>query len=53
MGKFFEFGDWRLLYLLSKNMEPLVFGEFLRELYNTIKDKTEKKAEPASTSLLI
>jgi len=53
MGKFFDFGDWRLLYLLSKNMEPLVFGEFLRELYSTIKEKTEKKEKPSSSSLLI
>ena len=37
MGQHFEVGDWKLLYLLSKNMEPLVFGEFLRELHRELK----------------
>ena len=37
MGQHFEVGDWKLLYLLSKNMEPLVFGEFLRELFREMK----------------
>jgi len=32
MGDDFEVGDWKLLYLLGRNMEPLVFGEFLREV---------------------
>ena len=30
IGRRCEVGDWKLLYLLAKNMEPLVFGEFLR-----------------------
>ena len=30
IGKRCEVGDWKLLYLLAKNMEPVVFGEFLR-----------------------
>ena len=38
MGKHFELGDWKLLYILSHNMEPLVFGEFVRELYKAMKD---------------
>ena len=38
MGRHFELGDWKLLYILSRNMEPLVFGEFLRELYQAIQD---------------
>ncbi len=38
-------GDWKLLYLLARNMEPLVFGEFLRELYGVLKKdgKTSKR----------
>ena len=36
MGKHFEVGDWKLLYILSRNMEPLVFGEFLRELHQAM-----------------
>ena len=42
IGKKCEVGDWKLLYLLAKNMEPLVFGEFLRELYHTMKKKDPK-----------
>ena len=30
IGRKCEVGDWKLLYLLAKNMEPVVFGEFLR-----------------------
>ena len=40
MGRHFELGDWRLLMLLSRNMEPLVFGEFIRELFKAMKAKT-------------
>ena len=29
MGRHFELGDWKLLYLLSANMEPLVFASAL------------------------
>ena len=50
MGKHFEVGDWKLLYLLARNMEPLVFGEFLRELF---KSMTEKNDKAASKSLLV
>jgi len=32
MGKVFQVGDWKLLYILSKNMEQLAFDEFLYEL---------------------
>ena len=38
MGKRFELGDWKLLSILSRNMEPLVFGEFIRELYEAMKN---------------
>lgn len=38
MGKYFQMGDWKLLYILSRNMEPLVFGEFIKELYNAMRD---------------
>lgn len=38
MGREFELGDWKLLMLLSRNMEPLVFGEFIRELFQAMKD---------------
>lgn len=49
MGRHFEIGDWKLLYLLSKNMEPLVLGEFLRELYRSMKDKSDKASKPLMT----
>ena len=39
MGREFELGDWKLLMLLSQNMEPLVFGEFIRELFQAMKAK--------------
>ncbi|TRY68309.1 hypothetical protein TCAL_03015 [Tigriopus californicus] len=41
IGRHFEVGDWKLLYILARNMEPLVFGEFLRELFGTLKSITE------------
>ena len=47
MGKHFELGDWKLLYILSRNMEPLVFGEFIKELYKTIKEARSKNATSA------
>jgi len=31
--QYMEMGDLKLLLILSKNMEPLVFGEFVRELF--------------------
>lgn len=37
IGRRCEMGDWKLLYLLAKNMEPLVFGEFLRELHRAFR----------------
>ena len=46
MGKHFEVGDWKLLYLLARNMEPLVFGEFLRELFKSMKDKNDNSSKP-------
>ena len=45
IGKKCEVGDWKLLYLLAKNMEPLVFGELLRELYNAMKKDKNANAE--------
>ncbi len=39
IGNEMEVGDWKLLYLLSKNMEPIVFGEFLRELHTVLKER--------------
>ena len=41
MGRHFELGDWKLLYILSRNMEPLVFGEFLRELKQALRSTKE------------
>ena len=34
-----DFGDWKLLHLLSKNMEPVVFGEFLVQLCAVVQDR--------------
>ncbi len=51
MSKHFELGDWKLLYILSKNMEPLVFGEFLRELYKTMKSVSAASDDPNQSSL--
>ena len=44
MSKHFQVGDWKLMHILSKNMEPLVFTEFVKELSRTLKDK--KKDSP-------
>jgi hypothetical protein len=40
-GRYFEIGDWKLLYILGTNMEPLVFGEFLQELSRQMKDTNQ------------
>jgi len=31
-------GDWKLLYILATNMEPLIFGELVLELAQQMKD---------------
>ena len=41
LGRHFEIGDWKLLYILGTNMEPLVFGEFLQELSRAIRDSNQ------------
>ena len=46
LGRNFEIGDWKLLYILSTNMEPLVFGEFLQELAKAMKDTNQNAAAP-------
>lgn len=43
MGKHFEVGDWKLLHILARNMEPLVFGEFMKELNICLEEKIQKK----------
>ena len=50
MGRHFELGDWKLLYLLSANMEPLVFGEFIRELYKAMKDANANATAAAANA---
>ena len=50
MGRHFELGDWKLLYLLSANMEPLVFGEFIRELYKAMKDANDNATAAAANA---
>merc|ERR1712029_79918 len=49
MGTHFELGDWKLLYILSRNMEPLVFAEFLRELKQALRS-TKEHTSPRSGS---
>ena len=53
MGKHFELGDWKLLYILSRNMEPLVFGEFIRELYKVLKEIRGKNATSAKQPFVV
>ncbi len=42
MDKNFQYGDWKLMYLLGINMDPVVLREFLREVYKSLRNKTEK-----------
>jgi hypothetical protein len=49
IGSRCEMGDWKLLYLLAKNMEPLVFGEFLRELFCALKDRNDNNKDNGSS----
>ena len=53
-GRYFEIGDWKLLYILGTNMEPLVFGEFLQELSRAMKDTNQNSVAtpPVKTPLL-
>jgi hypothetical protein len=55
ISRHFELGDWKLLYILSRNMEPLVFGEFVRELFKAMKDANDNAnaANAASKQPLI
>ena len=53
MGKQFELGDWKLLYILSRNMEPLVFGEFIKELYKVLKEARGKNATSAKQPFVV
>lgn len=32
-------GDWFLLYQLGKNIDPLIFKEFLGELYKKVEER--------------
>ena len=36
IGELCEVGDWKLLSLLADNMEPLVFGEFIQQLFDRV-----------------
>ena len=51
MNKTLQVGDWKLLYILSKNMESMAYEEFLYEfskLHTTglsVNSKDEKKEE--------
>jgi hypothetical protein len=40
-----QFGDWLVLYMLSANMEPMVWGELVLELQQMLKD--QERQEPA------
>ena len=42
MDQNFQYGDWKLMYLLGINMDPVVLREFLREVYKSLRNKTEK-----------
>lgn len=39
-----DYGDWFLLYLLSKNMNPLIFSELISNLSVQIKEKIKEVA---------
>jgi hypothetical protein len=42
MEEKFQFGDWKLMYLLGINMDTVVLGEFLREVHKSLRNKTDK-----------
>jgi hypothetical protein len=44
-----QFGDWLVLYMLSVNMEPMVWGELVLELQQMLKD--QERQEPPLTYL--
>ena len=50
IGKYCEVGDWKLLYILSRNMEPVVFAEFLRELFKAVRERKIKYDSSDSSS---
>jgi len=44
-----QVGDWKLLHILGKNMEPMVFGELVIELADQMKDANHNSRREQDT----
>ena len=40
LSTIFSLGDWLLIYQLGKNIDPLIFKEFIHSLYKKIEDES-------------
>ncbi len=39
----FGLGDWFVLYQLGKNIDPLIYREFINDLYQQLRDRDEER----------
>jgi len=50
MDKSFHYGDWKLMYLIGINMDPIVLREFLYEVNRSLRNKIDKTVIPLLNS---
>ena len=41
----FKLGDWFILYQLGKNIDPLIYREFINDLYEQLRLRDSKRDE--------
>ena len=46
----FRLGDWFVLYQLGKNIDPLIFREFIKDLYEQL-DYNDKQRDAEMRTL--
>ena len=45
----FRLGDWFVLYQLGKNIDPLIFREFIKDLYEQLEYMDKQRDEEMRT----
>ena len=53
VGLFCQMGDWRLLHMLARNLEPIVFTEFLMELHAKLRRRSDSDVTLANDEVAI
>merc|ERR1712241_1289133 len=41
----FKLGDWFILYQLGKNIDPMIFREFIKDLYEKLENEKQDGSE--------